>query len=99
MAKRKRRTCSPQPVQLLLFPERALLARLPADRAPWRYYRLEVWPDLFGRAMLLRQWGGRGAVWRSRLDAFPDAGAALNALADIARTKLRRGYTAQDGGS
>ena len=27
----------------------------------WRFYRLEVWPDLFGCALLLYQWGRIGS--------------------------------------
>jgi predicted DNA-binding WGR domain protein len=81
-----------QPVQLPLFPEQASLARIRPELNEWRFYRMEVWPDLFGRALLMRQWGRIGTEGRRRLDPYPDPGAALNALAHIARTKLRRGY-------
>lgn len=40
---------------------------------------MEIWPDLFGRALLLRQWGRIGTEGRRRLDPHPDPGAALNA--------------------
>ncbi len=53
---------------------------------------MEVWPDLFGRALLMRQWGRIGTEGRRRLDAHSDPGAALNALARIARAQRRRGY-------
>jgi predicted DNA-binding WGR domain protein len=53
---------------------------------------MEIWPDLFGRAMLMRQWGRIGREGHRRLDPHPDAGAAGNALAEILRAKLRRGY-------
>jgi predicted DNA-binding WGR domain protein len=58
----------------------------------WRYYRMEVWPDLFGRALLVRQWGRIGTEGHRRLDPHPDPGAAINALADILSAKRRRGY-------
>ena len=58
----------------------------------WRYYRLAVWPDLFGRALLSRQWGRIGTEGRRRLDPHPDPGAAINALAQIVRAKRRHGY-------
>ena len=58
----------------------------------WRYYRLEVWPDLFGRALLVRHWGRIGTPGRVRLDPHADQGAAINALAGIVRVKCRRGY-------
>jgi predicted DNA-binding WGR domain protein len=82
----------PAPVQLPLFAEAASLIRVRPERNEWRYYRMEVWPDLFGRALLSRQWGRIGTEGRRRLDPHPDAGAALNALAQIAGTKRRRGY-------
>ena len=76
--------------QLPLFPDQAALIRIRPERK--RFYRMEVWPDLFGRALLARHWGRIGTQGRLRLDLHPDAGAALNALARLARTKRRRGY-------
>jgi hypothetical protein len=37
-------------VQLPLFAEAASLIRVRPELNEWRFYRLEVWPDLFGRA-------------------------------------------------
>ena len=53
---------------------------------------MEVWPDLFGRALLVRNWGRIGTQGRMRLDPHVDAGAAVNALAAIVRSKTKRGY-------
>jgi hypothetical protein len=39
------------------------------------------------------RWGRIGTQGRVRLDLHPDAGAAINALARLARTKRRRGYS------
>ena len=86
----------PAPVQLPLFPDAASLSRVRPERNEWRFYRMEVWPDLFGRALLLRQWGRIGTEGRRRLDPHPDPGAAINALARLVRHKRRRGY--QDRG-
>jgi predicted DNA-binding WGR domain protein len=80
------------PVQLALFPEAVALTRLRPEPDECRFYRLEIWPDLFGRTMLVRQWGRIGTPGRRRLDPHPDAGAALNALAQLARAKRRHGY-------
>ena len=55
-----------QPVQLRLFPDRASLARVRPELHEWRFYRMEVWPDLFGRAQLMRQWGRIGTEGRRR---------------------------------
>jgi hypothetical protein len=66
---------------------RSALARESGHHRPgsneWRYYRLAVWPDLFGRALLARQWGRIGTQGHVRLDPHPDAGAAINALARL----------------
>jgi predicted DNA-binding WGR domain protein len=69
-----------EPIQLPLFPDQAALARIRPEQNEWRYYRLAVWPDLFGRAHL------------ARLARHPDPRAARNALAQLARRKRRRGY-------
>ena len=82
----------PEPVQLSLFPERARLVRIRPERNEWRFYRLEILPDLFGYILLARHWGRIGTEGRYRLDLYPDAGAALTALAALARRKRRRGY-------
>ena len=82
----------PEPVQLSLFPERASLVRIRPERNEWRFYRLEILPDLFGYTLLARHWGRIGTEGRYRLDPHPDVGAALNALAALAHRKRRRGY-------
>lgn len=93
MPKRRRtRPAHPTPIQLPLFAEAASLIRVRPERNEFRYYRMEIWPDLFGRALLVRQWGRTGTEGRHRLDPYPDPGAAINALAALARQKRRRGY-------
>ena len=92
MSKRSDSAPIGQPVQLPLFPDCASLVRIRPERREWRYYRMEVWPDLFGRALLVRHWGRIGTEGRRRLDPHADPGAAINALARIAKAKLRRGY-------
>ena len=82
----------PHPIQLALFAEAASLARICPEINEWRFYRMEVWPDLFGGALLMRQWGRIGSEGHRRLDAHPDAGAAQNALAVLVQAKRRRGY-------
>lgn len=54
------RPARPVPVQLPLFAEAASLIRVRPELNEWRFYRMEVWPDLFSRALLLRQWGRIG---------------------------------------
>ena len=80
------------PYQLPLFPDHARLIRIRPECNEWRFYHLAIWPDLFGRALLARYWGRIGTKGHLRLDPYPDPGAALNALASLARRKRRRGY-------
>ncbi|HEY1412489.1 MAG TPA: WGR domain-containing protein [Rhodopila sp.] len=89
---RKKAPARPVPIQLPLFAEAASLIRVRLERNEWRFYRLDVWPDLFGRALLVRHWGRIGTEGRRRLDPHPDPGAAINALARLALAKRRRGY-------
>ena len=86
----------PAPRQLPRFPGAASLIRIRPEHNEWRFYRMEVWPDLFGHALLLRQWGRIGTEGRRRLDPHPDPGAAINALARLAGRKRQSGY--QDRG-
>ena len=53
---------------------------------------MEIWPALFGRAPLLRQWGRIGTQAATASTPIPNPGAAINALAALARQKRRRGY-------
>jgi predicted DNA-binding WGR domain protein len=65
------------PIQLPLFPDQTVLTRIRPERDEWRFYRLAVWLDLFGRALLACHWGRIGTQGRVRLDPHPDAGAAI----------------------
>ncbi len=42
----------PAPVQLPLFAETASLVRICDELNQWRYDPMEIWPDLFSRALL-----------------------------------------------
>jgi predicted DNA-binding WGR domain protein len=91
----KRKTMAPArpaPIQLPLFGETASLVRVRPALNEWRCYPMEIWPDLFGRALLVRQWGRIGTEGRRRLDPHPDPCAAINALFEILHAKRRRGY-------
>jgi integrase/recombinase XerD len=51
-----------EPMQPPMFPDQASLTRIRAEQNEWRFYRMEIWPDLFGRALLARQWGRIGSA-------------------------------------
>jgi len=86
---RERAHARPTSIQLPLFAETASLVRVRPALNEWRYYRMEVWPDPLGRALLVRQWAG--SVPRAAA-GHPDSGTANNALAALVRAKRRRGY-------
>ena len=68
MPKRCKQPRSAEPIQLPLFPDQASLIRIRPEWNEWRFYRMAVWPDLFGCALLARQWGRIGTQGRVRLD-------------------------------
>ncbi len=68
-----------------------LVKRLPSKRQN-RFYRLAVWPDLFGGYSLAREYGCIGQGGTLRLDPYPEEQHALGALARLMKTKKRRGY-------
>ncbi len=72
--------------------EAVALIRVRPDLNEWPFYRMEVWPDLFGHALLVRQWGRIGTEGHRRLDAHPDPAAAFDALGRLAAQKRSRGY-------
>jgi hypothetical protein len=57
----------PEPFQFPLFPDQAALTRVRPELDEWRFYRVAVCPDLFGRALLARQWGRIGTQGRFRI--------------------------------
>jgi predicted DNA-binding WGR domain protein len=63
----------------------------PAANA-YRFYRLGLWDDLFGRVTLMREWGRIGRPGQRRLDPFDDRQQAEAALSKLVQQKRRRGY-------
>ena len=88
---RRRRSQTPD-TQLELFPARLRLVRVEPEENVHRYYALEVQPDLFGGASLVRAWGRIGSSRTTRVELHPDEGRALDALREWERRKRRRGY-------
>jgi predicted DNA-binding WGR domain protein len=72
--------------------EVAELVKLHPAKRQARFYRLEIWPDLFGGFSLAREYGRIGQPGRLQLDPFPALDPACKAFARIVRTKQRRGY-------
>jgi predicted DNA-binding WGR domain protein len=61
-------------------------------KAMARFYKMLLAPTLFGECALVREWGRLGSSGTVRVDAYPNADAALLALQEIVRIKTNRGY-------
>ena len=68
------------------------LVRIRPERNEWRYYHLDIQPNLFGGTTLVREWGRIGLSGARRLAFFDDRDGALRELNTIAGMKIRRGY-------
>ena len=68
------------------------LTRRDAARNLYRFYRLDVQPDLFGDWCLVREWGRIGCPGRVCFTPYPSAAQAQAALEQQRRRKERRGY-------
>jgi predicted DNA-binding WGR domain protein len=87
-----RRRSPTSDAQIEMFPARLRLTRVEPEANVQRYYALEVLPDLFGGALLVRAWGRTGASRTTRVELHPDEGRALDALRDWEAVKRKRGY-------
>jgi predicted DNA-binding WGR domain protein len=79
-------------MQLEIFPDRMHLCRDDPSRNMRRFYLMAVQRDLFGGASLIREWGRLGRSGQVRIDHHPDEGRAIDALAELATVKRKRGY-------
>jgi predicted DNA-binding WGR domain protein len=77
----------------------AELAKRSAAANQARFYRMAVWPGLFGGYSLAREYGRIGQPGRLRLDPYPDEPQAVSALHKLLRRKTRRGYQPLSGRS
>ena len=69
------------------------LYRIDNARRMYRYYRMEIQPDLFGEWCLMREWGRIGRSGQARCVPFPTPQEAEAALERQCRIKKRRGYS------
>jgi predicted DNA-binding WGR domain protein len=69
-----------------------ILYRIDRARRMYRFYRLDVQPDLFGHWCMIREWGRIGSTGQTRSRPFPSAPEAHAALENQRRVKERRGY-------
>jgi predicted DNA-binding WGR domain protein len=57
-----------------------------------RFYRLAIWPDLFGGYSLAREYGRIGQPGKLRLGPYAEESQAIGTLHKLMRRKTRRGY-------
>lgn len=57
-----------------------------------RFYLMTVQRDLFGGAMLIKEWGRIGSSDQIQVNHHEDEGQAVDALAKAASVKRKRGY-------
>jgi predicted DNA-binding WGR domain protein len=72
--------------------ETAELVKLLPAKKQARFYRLAIWPDLFGGFSLAREYGPIGQSGRLRLDLFTELDAVKHTFANTIKRKLRGGY-------
>jgi predicted DNA-binding WGR domain protein len=69
-----------------------LLQRREPARHMARFYRLWASADLWGRVVVMREWGRIGSPGRVRVDHYDNATDAAAWLARIEQVKRRKGY-------
>jgi predicted DNA-binding WGR domain protein len=69
-----------------------VLRRIDPERDMFRFYRLDVQPDLFGGWSFIREWGRIGRPGTVKTLPCPTEAEALAALERQRRVKERRGY-------
>ena len=79
-------------MQLSLFPKDVYLTRIDHEKHMARFYRMRIGRDLFGRAVLWREWGRIGSSGRLKFSLYECEGAAVSDLAIAAKSKHERGY-------
>lgn len=79
-------------MQLSMFPDTVRLQRIDPEQNMYRFYQIRLAPDLFGGCALIREWGRIGTSGSAKEDHFPCAGTATDALLDLRKCKVKRGY-------
>lgn len=69
------------------------LRRIDPVRNMRRFYRLGIEPDLFGSALLMKEWGRIGTRGRVVAERYDNAALAAVAMRRQADCKRKRGYS------
>lgn len=68
------------------------LQRCDRDTNCFRFWQIEVAPDLFGTWCVTRSWGRIGAAGRQQILSHPDPASACATAQRLVAAKHRRGY-------
>lgn len=66
--------------------------RIEPEHGRFRFYRLVLWPDLFGGVSVVREWGRLGQPGTLRVETYAGQAEAEKAFEPHRRRRLRRGY-------
>ena len=80
------------PASIAASAQTVTLRRIDPAKNMARFYSLGVERDLFGRVILVRQWGRIGTAGKIRLDEHRGEGEAIAALQKLQEAKRRKGY-------
>jgi len=69
-----------------------MMTRIEPETNTFRYYRLQLLPNLFGGISLIRHWGRIGARGQQSIGLFDSAEQATEAFCRYHEAKLKRGY-------
>lgn len=69
-----------------------MMTRIEPETNAFRYYRLQLLPNLFGGISLIRHWVRIGTLGRQSISFFDSAEQATEALVRFHEAKLKRGY-------
>lgn len=62
------------------------------EKNMFRFYSLDIQPDLFGNSCLVRQWGRKGTAGQSKIMSYENMEAAKTAFEALCKMKQRKGY-------
>ena len=74
-----------------------ILYRIDPARRMWRFFIMDMQPDLFGQWSFIREWGRIGSPGQMRIATCPNEDEARARLARQRHIKERRGYCPAPG--
>ncbi|KAB2668825.1 WGR domain-containing protein [Brucella tritici] len=79
---------------MITQPYHLYVERTDATKNMARFYAMDIQPNLFGEACLMRRWGRIGTKGQSMTHHFESEREAVALFLDLVRQKKQRGYSA-----